>query len=711
MLLIPDSTISIYSGVEIDNGEQLVFSSKANQTAYFQSKMVRQVVNCTMNKKTGKFSINVPGSVVSTCNYISFVNPSFDNKTVYARIVDYDYVNNEATEILYAIDYFQTWLFDVEFQPSYIEREHLSEAEWNLAETNPYDPSILEFRTPENLPISKDLEKLVYNIGDGTGQDDDGIKATAAMGSSTEAGSNLGVLIKFNHIDFTKLDLDDEGHLITPVTDRPSYLFSKWLEHIMGDYMGFFSITNDMYRYLLLCHSQDSSYYDIQANYDFNQSNSSGWIYDNTTLYPLRTSKYSPSCCIVYDSFGGDKIRNNGYMSEFLNLMTKYNNVDNIIDMSIIPNNIMLLTGATMGSNWVFEMRLGVPTFSQPIISKKLYRFPYTYLRAVLPNGDVKEYKYEHFQEMINDGLTGKCDLALTLDITDRPVLLIAPRGYKYSGLSDSSYMDTNILEAIYFDQFPTAAYNIDSFTAQCAAVANATIANRTVDNAADLAAMDVATSDKAWYLGLIEKAANMAAGVIGGSAGAMDSDYGFDAAGGGSMIIGGAASTIGEYGKGAALTASRKKFEAASERWKNASSALREADGGVIGEQLRLSKQSFACDKYFPSNGIGVSNFNELSFCDVVYLKAQLSPEIVDLYDYYFAQYGYQSGRCGYARVWNYISGSSTPSEVPHWITIDNRPTTYVKTMDCKIKYSMIPVASYIKNMFDSGIRLIKGD
>lgn len=708
MVITPDSTISIYSGVEIDNGEQLVFSSKANQTAYFQSKMVRQVVNCTMNKKTGMFSINVPGSVVSTCNYISFINPSYDNKIIYARIVDYDYVNNECTEISYMIDYWQTWMFDVEFQPSYIEREHLSEAEWDLAETNPYDPSILEFRTPENLPISKDLEKLVYNIGDGTGQDEDGVKATAAMGSSTAAGDKLGVLIKLNHIDFAKLDLDDTGHPITPATARPSYLFSKWLEHIMGDYMGFFHITEDMYQHLAACHQADSRYYDIQANYDFNKTANSGWKYDNQVLFPLQTSRYSPSCCMIYDTYGGDESQNNGYMSEFLNIMTKYNNVENIIDMSIIPNNIMLLAGSTLGSRNVFEIKLGVPTFSQPIISKKLYRFPYTYLRAVLPNGDTKEYKFEHFQEMINDGLTGECSLALTLDIADRPVLLIAPRGYKYSGLSYSSDMDTNIIEAIYFDQFPTSAYTIDSFTAQCAAVANATIANRTVDNAADLAAMDVATSDKTWYLGLIEKAANMAAGVIGGSAGAMS---GIGVSGEGSMIIGGAGSTIGEYGKGGALTASRKKFDAESERWKNASSALREADGGVIGEQLRLTKQAFACDKYFPSNGVGVSNFNELSFCDLVYLKAQLSPEIAEIFDYYFCQYGYHSGRCGYARVWNYIAGSSTPSEVPHWITIDNRPTTYVKTMDCKIKYSMIPVASYIKNIFDSGIRLIKGD
>lgn len=714
MRIVPDSTVSLYAGVEIDNGEQLAFSSKANQTAYFQNKLVRQAVNCTMVRKTGMLKLDCPGSVVSGCNYISFINPSFDNKIVYARIVDYDYVNNECTEILYAIDYWQTWMFDVEFDACYIEREHLSETDFQKAEINPYDPSILEFRTAETLPISKDLEKLTYNIGDGSGQGEDGVRATRAMVGSTTADDTIGVLIKFNHIDLAKLD---DGMTGTP-SNYPSLLLSKYLESIIAKDMGFFHITEDMYQYL---HSMHQAYPTI---YTFNitspyQINTTGWQYDGTTVYPYKSSKYNPGCCVVYDTDGGEESTNNGNMSDFLNMMTKWSNVDQIIDMSIIPNNIMILAGVTAyTTNKTFEIRMGVPDLD--VISKKLYRYPFSYLRTVLPNGDVKEYQFERFAEILSDGLTGKADLALTLDITDRPVLIIAPRGYKYTGMSNSYGMDTNILEAIYFDQFPTMPYTIDAFTAQCAAVANATIANKTMDNASVLA-------EESTNYTKTGKALATAGTVSYGGTGGFESKpptpgkdeeinkgsfYANGTAGLATTTTTSAITTANAgYRLGSSLQEQERRFNLASERWYGAGTALGDADSNVIAQQLSLSKAAYACDKYFTSNGIGVTNFSLLGFCDLIALKVKLDQRIIDIYDYYFALYGYSSGRSGLPRVCNYVNGSSSPADTPHWVNIDNRDITYIKTMDCKIKYSMIPVASYIKNMFDSGIRMIKGD
>ena len=164
-------------------------------------------------------------------------------------------------------------------------------------------------------------------------------------------------------------------------------------------------------------------------------------------------------------------------------------------------------------------------------------------------------------------------------------------------------------------------------------------------------------------------------------------------------------------YNTQATIEQNRVRLGYQKERWYGADAALGGDDGGAIANQLRLTKAAYACDKYIASNGIGVTNFNILGFCDLVFLRVTLSDEILSVYDNYFSHYGYTSGRCGLPRVINYLHGSSTPADVPHWQLLNGKQTTYIKTMDMKVIHSMLPVASYIKAMFDGGVRMIKGD
>ena len=156
MRIQPNTTINLYSNVPIDNGEQLTFRSKGEQTSYFRSKLVRSNVECTVVKqKSGTLRLELSGSIVSQCNYLSFINPSFDNKIIYCKIVDYDYINNE---IKYIIDYWQTWCFDVTFDNMFIEREHISQAAKNLLDNDPYSLEVPEMLTAENLPYVDAIE-------------------------------------------------------------------------------------------------------------------------------------------------------------------------------------------------------------------------------------------------------------------------------------------------------------------------------------------------------------------------------------------------------------------------------------------------------------------------------------------------------------------------------------------------------------------------
>lgn len=158
--IVPNSEVILYSNIKITDGEQIAFPSLSSQTAYFTRHIVTRVQNCSYIRKTGYVRLEVPTSTVSGCNYLSFKNSSFENKTIYARILNWEYVNNVTTDVLYTIDWFQTYCFDVDYENAYIAREHLSETDWSKAETNPFDATIYEFQTSENLPVGHMLEDI-----------------------------------------------------------------------------------------------------------------------------------------------------------------------------------------------------------------------------------------------------------------------------------------------------------------------------------------------------------------------------------------------------------------------------------------------------------------------------------------------------------------------------------------------------------------------
>lgn len=159
--IIPDSDVRLYKDVEITDGHQLCFSSKANQTAYFVSKQVLDKADFSYVKKNGKIRVGYRPNVVAKCNYISFKNTSFENKTFYARIVNWEYVNNETTDIFYQLDEWQSYMFDVKYETSKIVREHVSEADFQKLEENPWDRSVYEMWTDEGLASSSELLSMI----------------------------------------------------------------------------------------------------------------------------------------------------------------------------------------------------------------------------------------------------------------------------------------------------------------------------------------------------------------------------------------------------------------------------------------------------------------------------------------------------------------------------------------------------------------------
>lgn len=125
--IAPNTWITLCSNVPLDNSydHQLTFANVAAQRSYFLSKKVVELsANSYQRVMSNKLRIACTMAQAVQCNYLYFSNDSFENKWFYAFITGWEYINNVTTEITYEIDVFQSFWFDINIKPSFVEREH-----------------------------------------------------------------------------------------------------------------------------------------------------------------------------------------------------------------------------------------------------------------------------------------------------------------------------------------------------------------------------------------------------------------------------------------------------------------------------------------------------------------------------------------------------------------------------------------------------------
>ena len=135
---VPNTVVCVLKDVPLDDtySDTIKFNSVGEQTGYFSARlkyrfanMTYQRVNNSVARPRGPLTVRVPqlADNLYDCNYIMFQNSNYGNKWFYAFIKQVNYINPENTEIVYEIDYFQTFLFDFEVNASFVEREHVAD--------------------------------------------------------------------------------------------------------------------------------------------------------------------------------------------------------------------------------------------------------------------------------------------------------------------------------------------------------------------------------------------------------------------------------------------------------------------------------------------------------------------------------------------------------------------------------------------------------
>ena len=124
---ISGTSIRLMSGVPFYNDykDTRWFDNRSQQTSYFNSRNTVHNMGGqnSFQRIEGRHFVKVNKSIDDLwgTNYLTFLNK---NKRFYAFVTKLEYINDGLTHVYFEIDVLQTWLFEMNFKPSYVVREH-----------------------------------------------------------------------------------------------------------------------------------------------------------------------------------------------------------------------------------------------------------------------------------------------------------------------------------------------------------------------------------------------------------------------------------------------------------------------------------------------------------------------------------------------------------------------------------------------------------
>lgn len=117
--------------LEIDDINQLTFANATAQFNYFNSLPKYNVgdagTDFTYQRKDGTIRFPAQYDEVLQFNYVMYRNTSYSDKWFYAFIDGIEYLSDGATAISIKTDVWQTWQFDLNYKPVFVEREHVND--------------------------------------------------------------------------------------------------------------------------------------------------------------------------------------------------------------------------------------------------------------------------------------------------------------------------------------------------------------------------------------------------------------------------------------------------------------------------------------------------------------------------------------------------------------------------------------------------------
>jgi len=107
--------------------QQIDFDNTAAQTAYFNSKVVKNIPLTSYQPRDGVIDVKGYVDQFTNVNYGFYTNTyGSTTKTYYFFVTQRSFLSKSTTRLTIQLDLIQTWLFDAVFKECFIEREHAS---------------------------------------------------------------------------------------------------------------------------------------------------------------------------------------------------------------------------------------------------------------------------------------------------------------------------------------------------------------------------------------------------------------------------------------------------------------------------------------------------------------------------------------------------------------------------------------------------------
>lgn len=113
--------------LEINDINQLDFSSKQAQFNYFNSLPKYELTEFTYQRKDGIIRVPLVFDDLLSYNYVMYRNNEFSDKWFYAFIDSLEFKSPNSTDISIKTDTWQSWMFDISFRPTLVDREHTND--------------------------------------------------------------------------------------------------------------------------------------------------------------------------------------------------------------------------------------------------------------------------------------------------------------------------------------------------------------------------------------------------------------------------------------------------------------------------------------------------------------------------------------------------------------------------------------------------------
>ena len=140
--------------LEINDANQLTFATANAQVAYFQSLPKLHIADedFTYQRKDGVMRVPALIDDLYGYNYCMYKNEGHGNKWFFAYITGMEYLNDSVTAISLKTDTYQTWMFDLVYKRTFVEREHVNDDTYGI------------HTVPENLDVGEYIVDTNYDF-------------------------------------------------------------------------------------------------------------------------------------------------------------------------------------------------------------------------------------------------------------------------------------------------------------------------------------------------------------------------------------------------------------------------------------------------------------------------------------------------------------------------------------------------------------------